>query len=487
MAGVNIFDTGIDVGKIVDNLMLYQSQKLFRLQDTEQLDNVQLSAYGSLQNLITSFSTSLTNISAAFATIAYQVASSNSGVATAAVTSNDIGVVTHQINVTQLAASQVYTGQTQFSSKINNLNISETLTFTNNSNPSDTFNVQINPDDALVDIMNNINNAPNNNDVTASIITSNNNGVVTYNLVLTSNTGAASAFTVSGDTAINFQQTATAADAQFTFDGLQQSSSTNIIDSIVDGLTITLTGVSSSGSDMTTLTTSLNNTQQLTNVQNAINSMIAAYNQVITFLDADQHVSYYDSNNKILLTANNDSFSVIKGMLQSVMSAAVSTTGDISTLTDAGIIMAPSTKVKDQYDALGNTYASWGSLMISATPMPNLDNSTPFNWALNNDFQSLQTFFTGDNGFIANVTNQINNNILSGSGQGIIANSENAINNMLSFTDQEIFDEQTRLMTVKTSLTDKYARLNAVMMKLKGLGEYLDKEYSFLNSLYKGD
>jgi flagellar hook-associated protein 2 len=481
----------LDVADVVEKMMVYQSSHLYRLETNRQVEQTQMNAYSALQNLFGSFQTSLTNLSNAFSgSLAYQVNSSNSGVSTGVVTNNDIGLGSHSVVVNKLATAQAFSSQVQFASKTASLNFNETLTFTNTANPATNLSLNIKPNMAQTDIRDSINNSDNNDTgISAAIITSTaDDGSLQYNLVLTCNTGTANQVTITGDTDsgtgnpdFNFAQTASAQDAMFTFDGYNEVSSSNTVSNVIDGLTFNLNGVGSA-----TLTVTESAATDTSDVQTAISGMLTSYNNIISFLDANQYVAVYDDKTKQFSSGLNSSFQFIKSQLQSVMGMTFQTSGDIQNLYSAGIIKAPSTTVVDQYDPRRTKVASIGQMMINQTPNPNLDNNTTLNWALSNDYESLNAFFNDPNGFVFNMNNIVTNNILGASSTGLISGSQSLIQSTMSNTDTLIRNEEDRLKGVRDSLITKYARLNASLATFQGLSDYLDKQYTYLDQLISG-
>lgn len=478
----------IDVMKIVDTMMEYKSMKLYQLETVKKVQQTQISAYGNLQNLFTTFQGSLTNLSSAFNTIVYSATSSNDNVVNATVTGNEIGAGTHTINVTALAASQVNTSGNVFTTNNSPLGYDETLTFTNNTTGA-TFNVPIGPTQTLQNIRDAINNSPTNIGVSAAIITSINDGVPQYNLVVTSDSGTANAVTISGDTNnyFNFSQTAAAADAAFTFDDYDEVTSSNAIEDgeVIDGLSFNLTGLGAA-----TITVSPGEDTQSENVQTAMSTMLTAYNQIITFLDSARQVTITDDDHRISVTKYNDRFADIKQQLQAAVNTVFNGAGDIHTFHDAGITFSPNqNNIIDQYD-VKKVVTSTGSLTLTPTP----NQTTTFDWVLDNDFQALQEYFMNStNGFIANVNNVINNNFLPqntngappvpppGNGLpyvGEITDATNSIQDDEESIFKAIGAQKKYLAQTRENLIDQYSKLNATLSKFDTLNKYLEKQYA---------
>jgi flagellar hook-associated protein 2 len=480
MSGLGI-SVNYDVANTVDKMMQQQMQyqRLHQMQATLKVQQLQTDAYTSLQTLFATMQTSFTNLTNTFNTVALQAIPSNLlVVSSATATSNDVGMSNHTVVVSQLAQAQQYMSLNQFASENTSFGVSETLMFTNSATPPGTFSVPINGTDTLENIRDNINNAQGNIGVSASIVSSTGTGGATvYNLILNSQSGTVNQVTITGDSSnlFNFSQTVQALDAKFTFDGLNEVTSNNTINNVLDGLEFTLSGVGTS-----VINVSPNNVNMIANVNTNIQEMLNAYNAIIQFLDADQVVSYKDKVNNVSSSAYNSSFSLIKMQLQQAVNTLVSTTGDISQLSGLGILLSPPQEINDQYD-VGRVYNSYGSLMIDPTLQPLKNNMTTLQWVLNNDFNSLKNFFTDPkSGFITNVNNYISTSIITDTGTGAISSSLDNLSSLQEYTNEQINNESQRLMDVRENLIEKYTQLNVTIAMYQSISEYLEKQYDYL-------
>ncbi len=66
----------LDVGTIVDNLMVSEQDKLKRLQTSKSAQQVQISAYGQLSSYLSTFQTQLKSLTAAFDAVGYSASTS---------------------------------------------------------------------------------------------------------------------------------------------------------------------------------------------------------------------------------------------------------------------------------------------------------------------------------------------------------------------------------------------------------------------------
>ena len=177
---------------------------------------------------------------------------------------------------------------------------SQTSTFTTNS---DTITINIGGKDyefsvsastTLTDLKDMINDKLDGK-VTASIL--NTGGTNPYRLILKSDdTGADNAMTITSgtastltslglDSADNHLQTAT--DASFTYNGISITRSSNIIDDLQNGVTITLNQAQEAGTN-----TTVSITQDWTDVKDQLTSLVSSYNDLMTNLTS---ATKYDS------------------------------------------------------------------------------------------------------------------------------------------------------------------------------------------------
>lgn len=178
--------------------------------------------------------------------------------------------------------------------------VSQTSTFTTNS---DTLKINIGGKDyefsvsastTLTDLKDMINDKLDGK-VTASIL--NTGGTNPYRLILKSDdTGADNAMTITSgtastltslglDSADNHLQTAT--DASFTYNGISITRSSNIIDDLQNGVTITLNQAQEAGTN-----TTVSITQDWTDVKDQLTSLVSSYNDLMTNLTS---ATKYDS------------------------------------------------------------------------------------------------------------------------------------------------------------------------------------------------
>lgn len=270
--------------------------------------------------------------------------------------------------------------------------------------------------------------------ISASVITD----ALGSRLVLSA-TGSGAAASVSVQSApsgLNFTNVP-GTDASLTINGVPIASATNEISTVIHGVTLYLTGPTSSAGVSVQVGT--DNSQ----VVSAVNSFITAYNAVIT--DLNGQFQYNASlANGTATTANstdgvlqNDSTArVLQQQLLSIISAAGSDSASsaFNSLAKAGIDMNND-----------------GTLTLNSTALQN---------ALLSNYGDIKAFFQsgGASTFAAKFKGMMMN--LNNSADGAIALDIKGLQSNYTALQKNINDLETQLTDLQTTLTNKYAALN---------------------------
>lgn len=443
----------LDVNAIVSALMERQQTQLNRLQAQAKDDNVKLSLYGQLQNLVNNLNTAVQGVNTAFNTIAYAASVGNSSVLSASIASNsNVYAGTHTIVVSNLASVQTDSSATTYATRDAALGLSGTLTFTIGSN---NFTVNVTASDTLDTIRDGINQAADNVGITASVMTTTGGGGDVYTLMLASNnTGTANAFTVSGTLASSFNTVVNAAqDAHFTLDSNNVVRGTNNISDVMDGITFNLLGTGTSS-----LTISHDNTAQTTSVTNAIQGMVNSYNTIMDYIA--QNVA----SGNIL---QDSSVNTIKNNLVNAFRSVFSNVGGLTGINDLGISLAASSS---STTSTGISYTNNDLLTLDTTKLNSLLMANP---------GEVKSFFTtATTGFSAVINTSVQGITDFG---GTISTIEQWLNKDVSTVQQNIINEQNRLDDMRTFLVAKYSKLQTVLDSYDRLGTMLDGIFSKMN------
>lgn len=293
--------SGVDTAALVSSLVQAQfAGKNAALNKQESTLNAQISSVAKVQSGISSFASGLKTL-VSNGTLATQPTSSDSSILTAsALPGAKLANLAASVEVTRLATAQIATSATPFSSRdttIGTGNLTLTLgtaTVANGALSDFTAGsaapVTIAIDSAhqtLSGIASAINAAA--AGVTASIVT---DADGTARLTLKGTTGAAQAFTLSGDTPalaalnVGVGESATtigsaAGNAQLKLDGVAVERSSNSVSDLVEGVKLTLTGAAVGK------TVTLGSTKPTSALSQAVTDFVDTYNQFQSVLKAE--------------------------------------------------------------------------------------------------------------------------------------------------------------------------------------------------------
>ena len=292
--------SGLDVNNIVTQLMNVEQQPLTLLDQKEASYQAQLSAYGNLRGALAGFQSAVSGLDSLAKFEAVTATPANASVLSASADDN-APVGTHSLNVTQLAQAQslVAAGQSSLTASIGS-GASTVLTFDfgtisggalasgvytgasfiqDGTQPSGSVTID-SSNNSLQGIRDAINAA--HIGVTASVV--NDGSGTPYRLALSSASSGAShslRISVNGDATLqgllsydasgtqNLAQTAAAADANLTVDGVAVSSASNTVSGAIDGVTLTLAATGS---------TSVTVASDVSGAKSAIQAFVKSYN-----------------------------------------------------------------------------------------------------------------------------------------------------------------------------------------------------------------
>lgn len=382
--------SGLDINALVTGIVDAERVPLMERLDSRKSDvNGLVTGFDSLSGNLSSIRDAITNLVDSNKLNATATESTQSSVvsATASATAQ---TGTYEVNVSQLAETQsLISGNFTATSDIVG---SGTLaiaigTPTYNSSPNDgtyasftqtsTVNVTIPADATLAGVRDAINSSS--AGVNASILFDGSN----YRLMLSGNsTGAAQAIaiTVSGDSAgsdtdasglsqlafdtttANLTQVREAKNAALTINGVSLTSTSNTVTNVVDGLSLTLQGTTSSSATVSIAHDSAS-------VIDAINSFVTAYN---THNGSQKSLTKYDVTTGAAGVLQGDAMTrtILTQLRNMITTEIVGLTGSIANLTDLGI-----------------TVQSDGSLKVDEATLET---------AVTTNFASVEKFFLGE-------------------------------------------------------------------------------------------
>lgn len=458
----------VDVDDYVRKLMSAESKQidyfsqrqLSQLSKTQETLTTQISSYGQLQQLLSSFNTALQAFNSSF-TSSYQSTLSSPTVASVKTTS-DAASGNHQLTVTKLAkaasfASGVYTDKSSAQ------NISETLTLSigPENSPTASLNITVKPTDSLQTIANNIN--ANDIGINASIVSTSSGK---YQLVVSSvETGLANKVNISespsvlnGATIGLNTQLSIAQNAEFTFDNLVFNQPTN--SNTISGMSLTLL---SEGSSNILLTA----TNQTSEIISAAQDLVKNYNQILTYIEQTQAQTL--SPDPLL--------SSVQQILQNAMGQTGNDSGQAHTLGEAGITFSQKTETIPVHYANGTSGVTYlnGLLQVNVDALSS---------ALANNFSDIKALFNNSvDGLFTNIAKNILNPGM-GSAWKALNDPESGgvvkLNSRLSNIKEQILIGEEKAADQKSELMKKYAALDVMLSGLQTQSRYISAQLQMM-------
>ena len=421
--------SGLNVPDIISKLMSVESKPLQTMQQQQSSYQTNLTAFGTLSSALGSFQSALANLSnpATFTTLT--AASSNSSVASAAVTTS-AKAANYNLNVTQLAQGQTISSAGQVSSTATiGSGASTTVTFqfgsiTGGKVTDGTFSGATYTPDATQSIGSiTIDSSNNSLQGIASAINSANIGVnasivgdgsaTPYHLVLSSaNSGINSSLkiTATGDPALqgllnydpsgtqNFTQVTGSQNANMTVNGIAVTSASNTISGSVQGVTFTASSIG---------TASINVAANTTAVTSGVNSLISSYNNLNSTIA--QLTAYNATTKQGGPLLGDPTIRALQNQIRNIFNSTVNgSSSSLSNLTQVGITLNSdgslslnSSKLQSamssNFSGVGAMFSSIGTTTDSLTSYISSTSATqPGSYALNVTSLATQGVLTGN-------------------------------------------------------------------------------------------
>jgi flagellar hook-associated protein 2 len=377
-SSVDLINSVLDVGTIVDNLIYVESAPVRSMQSQVSTLQSKVSAFQSLNTKLSSLSDKINTLlfgeteAPLLKPYSYLDRLSQSIFAQCSVTSSDSETISatasnanssgsYSITVSSLAQAQSM-ASTNFADTTSALIGTGTLSI--NAGGNDPVTVTINSsNNTLKGVRDAINNA--NAGITATII--NDGSATPYRLLITAKeTGTANSFAItdslSGGQALNLTQAQAASDAQFAVNGVNITKSSNTVSDVISGVTFTLKNLTASPITL--------------NVDKDVDAMLKAFNEFIS--------SFNEVNSYI-----NGQFTYNSTAKQAGILAGDSTLRRIQSTLQNDIIQSVSNKFTSYNVAsqVGLTFNRDGSLSL---------NESKFRSALSSNFTAVAALFLGD-------------------------------------------------------------------------------------------
>jgi len=433
--------SGLDIGAIVSSLTTsFGAAQTAQLTNRETTLDAQVSAYGTFTAALDTLKLALPPLEDPSQLAGFDANVADNNIASAT-TSSDAVAGQYSLQVNNLATSATLTSKPQAS--VAAALGTGTLTIAVGSRSFD-INVD-STNSSLSGIAAEINSAPNNPGVTASIITTTDGS----RLVLTGTaTGAANAITVTpsggdgGLAALALTQTQAAQDASFSINGFPATSASNVVSSAITGVSIHL--LQASAVDTPTLLTVSPDTSS---AQASIDKFVTAVNGVLSSI---QTLTSFDPSTQIAGPLNgNPTLQAFQNQLQGILGKLSTGAGGVKSLTDLGI-----------------TAGTDGSYSVDDTKLGN---------ALSASLASIGNLLGGTNGIATQIGNLVDGYTKPG---GLL----DTINQGLQTSLSNVADQQTalsaQLAAYSARLTAQYNAMDTAVALLKQTQTFLNAEFN---------
>ncbi|UCH81553.1 MAG: flagellar filament capping protein FliD [Nitrospiraceae bacterium] len=289
-------NTGIDYNELISQLIEIRRRPIDILETKRTDYNSKISTYAELSTKLSDLRNALNKLKTTSGFYVKTSSASDSTVIDSTATGT-ASVGNYSVSVTTLASAEKEvhngTGLTASTDIVNSSGSDKVFQYTYGTSQR---SLTVADGTTLDGLKNLINDDTSNPGVTATVV----NDGTNYRLVISGNeTGAANTVTIDTGTTLDgtgstvdftasaFAENKTAADAEFTVDGLQITRSTNSISDVINGVTLTLKKENSSS----TVTVSADNES----IKEQIQEYVTSYNDVVSFISTN---SIYDTNTK---------------------------------------------------------------------------------------------------------------------------------------------------------------------------------------------
>ncbi|GLZ85914.1 B-type flagellar hook-associated protein 2 [Metapseudomonas resinovorans] len=465
ISGLN---SGLNIPSIVESLVAAEKgPKEAQLNRLEKATTAKITGVGQLKSAIADLQTILKDMNKAELFQKRTATSSDTKLVTASAT-KDALAGTYKIDVERLATS----------SKVATATISggSSATFASGGaltvklGDTDLAPVNIAANASLKDIRDAINTQLKDQGVSANIVTDSSTVPATSRLMLSSTKTGSDAnlgMTGTGDlAALNIAQydpdsgtppvanvhLSVAANAKFSIDGLAMENANNSIADYIEGVTINLVGPTEAGKPIT-----LTVDQDKSSITSNIKKFVDAYNKLITTTSSLTAVSAVGED-KAPVTGVLVGDASVRTLLSAARNelANASGDGDIRILADLGI-----TTQKD------------GTLKIDDTKLGK---------ALNENFESVATFFTGDTGLMNRLNAKLDPYARTG---GVLEQRLSGLNGTINSVDDQREALNRRVEQLQTRLLAQFNAMDSLVGQLNQTSSRLEQAFKSLPGLVK--
>jgi len=469
--------SGLDVNTIVTQLMAVERQPLDRLQTRATTMQTQLSAFGQLKSLVSGLQDAAKPLFSADSFTLSNAGSSDPTSVSAGTSAKAVPGI-YSVSVSSLSATQsvvsaagvfadakAVVGTGSITLRLGTWSAGQ-ATFTPKTRSAD-ITIPIGAsENTLEGIRDNINAA--NAGVSATIVTDASGA----RLALQSTTpGAANGFRVTvgdadganGDAAglsrlaydplgggAQMTLAQSAANAQATINGIAVESSSNTLDSVIDGITFNLAKV-------TTQPVTVNVTRNTDAIKTMVGAFVAAYNQLNSFLSDATH--YDPATKQAALLQGDGTTTGIQNQLHVLMGQNSGASSTFANFSSIGVHVQKDGSLKLDDAAFAKAVANLPELTKA---LSNVDAANPANNGFGKRFSVWTTGLLASNGSLPGKTSAI---------QARIASNQK---------DQQALSD--RLAQTEARMRAQYSALDATMSKANALAKYVTQQFYSNNS-----
>lgn len=242
-------------------------------------------------------------------------------------------------------------------------------------------------------------------------------------------------------------------DANFAVDGINLSSASNTVEDAIEGVTLTLKAAQSKEALDNAETVSLGVSQDKAGVKKSITDFVDAYNKMLDSVSALTNVTSVGGDDGEPLAAA----LVGDSSVRSFMSAMRSELG--SPAAGEGIRILADLGISTQRD---------GKLGVDSDKLDK---------ALDDNFEQVNSFFTGEQGLMARLDNKIKPYTETG---GILENRTKALQNTLSGVDDQRESLTLRLGKLESRLFAQFNAMDALVSQMSSTSSFLTAQLDSL-------
>ena len=453
--------SGLDITKLATDLTAVEkAPQEAKIAEAVTETEAKISAYGLISYQVSLLQTAFEALNDADELATNSASSSDTAVSISSITGTaEAG--SHSIDVTQLALEQRVMSA-EYSSPTNTLNSGSAfdLTFSVGATSSTTSTVTVETD-TPAGVVSAINDAD--IGITASLIDTGIAGA-NYRIVLSGATGSEASFSLSSSPDLGFSDTGnslqSAQDAQFEFNGLAVTRSSNQVSDLIAGATLSLNGVTASTARLTV-------TSDQSTLKAGVENIVTVYNDFREIMD--KFIKAPVEGEELSGALQRDLSAarhVMNQVRKAVFEDSSTASGDIGGLRDIGVSIDQKghlTLDEDDYEsAIASNYDDVVMMLTANTSAQNL-------------YTAAEKGLSQD---IATTLKELTDST------SLLASRETGAENALVDYEEQLADLETRMAAVYDRYLGQFAAMETMMQRLNGTRDYLEGQLESLSKAY---